>query len=156
MITKDTKCPSQVFYDSYVDLYFICTNFGLEIWFSSNDDICKCLIDMKSSWTKYVFWDVNNNKWRKWCKFYSLFLSNNTFGLPVITKDTKCPSLVYYVWFFDLHTGWGKFVLETWFPPNDDIRKCSFGMKNGWTKNAFWEVNNKKWRKLCVCFTFLI
>jgi hypothetical protein len=112
--------------------------------------------DVGHGWIKNAFWNVNNKKWLKWCKFDSLFISNNTFGLPVIIKDTKCPSLVFYVWFVDLHTSWAKFVLETWFPPNDDIRKCLFGMKNSWTKNAFWEVNNKKWRKLCVCFTFLI
>jgi hypothetical protein len=38
------------------------------------------------------FWDVNNKKWRKWCKFVSHFLYKNTYGLPVLTKDTKCPN----------------------------------------------------------------
>jgi hypothetical protein len=81
------------------------------------------------------------------------FISNNTFGLPVITKDTKCPSLVFYVWFVDIHTSWTKFVPELWFSPND-IRKCLLDVKHGWTKNAFWEVNNKKWRKLCVFVSY--
>jgi hypothetical protein len=40
-------------------------------------------------------------------------------------------------------------VLKTWFPPNDDIRKCLLDMKHGWTKKAFWDVNNKKCRKWC-------
>jgi uncharacterized protein YjaG (DUF416 family) len=28
---------------------------------------------MSHSWTKNAFWDVNNKKWRKWCKFVSHF-----------------------------------------------------------------------------------
>jgi hypothetical protein len=37
-----------------------------------------------------------------------------------------------------------KYVLETWFSPNYDIRKCLLDMKHGWTKNAFetWIIRN--------------
>jgi hypothetical protein len=63
-----------------------------------------CFFDMKPSWTKNVFWDVNNKKWRKWCKFDSPFLFNYTYVFPVLTKDTKCPNLVFYDWLFDLQT----------------------------------------------------
>jgi hypothetical protein len=43
-------------------------------------------------------------------------------------------------------------VLETWFSTNNDIRKCLLAMKNGWIKNAFWDVNNKKCSKWCTFF----
>jgi hypothetical protein len=36
---------------------------------------------------------------------FHLFIKN-TYGLPVFTKDTKCPNQVFYVWLVDLH----KFV----------------------------------------------
>jgi hypothetical protein len=28
-------------------------------------------------------------------------ISNNTYGLPVLKKDTKCPNQVFYVWLVD-------------------------------------------------------
>jgi hypothetical protein len=40
--------------------------------------IFECLLDMKHSWTKNAFWEVNNKKWRKCCKFVSPYLFNNT------------------------------------------------------------------------------
>jgi hypothetical protein len=70
---------------------------------------------MRHSWTKSAFWDVNNKKWRKRCKFVSAFLSNNSYGLPVLTKDTKCPNQVFYVWLVDLQTICAKYDLETRF-----------------------------------------
>jgi hypothetical protein len=57
-----------------------------------NIDIRICLLDMKHSWTKNAFWDVNKKKWRKWCKFVSPYLFNNTYGLKVLRKETKCPN----------------------------------------------------------------
>jgi hypothetical protein len=53
----------------------------------------------------------------------SPYLSHNTCGLPVLTKHTKCPNQVFYVWIVDLQTICAKYGLETWFSPNDDIRK---------------------------------
>jgi hypothetical protein len=50
----------------------------------------------------------------------ALYLSYNTYGLPVLTKDTKCPNQVFYVC--------AKYGLETSFSPNDDIRKYSLEM----------------------------
>jgi hypothetical protein len=82
-------------------------------------------------------------------KFVTPFLFSNTYGLPVLTKDTKCPNQVFYLWLVDLETICAKYDLETWFAPNDVIRKCLFDMKHGWTKHAFWDVNNKKWRWWC-------
>jgi hypothetical protein len=63
---------------------------------------------------------------------------------------------VYYVWLVDLQTICAKYGLETWYNPNEDIRKCLLDMNHGWNKNAYRDVINKKWRKWCVCITFLI
>jgi hypothetical protein len=131
----------------FVDLQTSCAKYGLETWFSPNYDIRKCLLDMQRSWTKNAFWDMNNKKWRKWCKFVSPFLFNNTYGSPVITMVTKCSNQVFYVWMVDLHTICAKYWLLTWLTPNNDIRKCLFVMQRCWIKNAFWVLNNKKWRK---------
>jgi hypothetical protein len=53
----------------------------------------------------------------------SHYVSFNTYGLTVLTKDTKCPNQVFYVWIVDLQTICTKYGLETWFSPNDYIRK---------------------------------
>jgi hypothetical protein len=68
----------------------------VETWFTPNDAIRKCLSDMKTIWNKIAFWDVNNMKWRKWCNIVSPFLFNNTYGLPVLTMENKCPNQVFY------------------------------------------------------------
>jgi hypothetical protein len=47
------------------------------MWFSPMDDIRKCLLDMKNSWTKNEFWDVNDKNWRK------RFLFNNTYNFVI-------------------------------------------------------------------------
>jgi hypothetical protein len=127
----------------------ICAKHLLETWFSPNDDIRKCLLDMKGGSNKNAFWDVNTKKWRKWCTFVSPFLFNNTYVLSVITTGTKCTNKVFYVWLVDLQTICAKYGQETWFSPNDDIRKYLLDKKHCSNKNAFWYVNKKKWRKWC-------
>jgi hypothetical protein len=102
---------------------------------------------MQHGSTKNAFWDVNNKKWRKWCKFVPHFLFNNTCGLPVVTMDTKCPNRVFFVWFVDLHTICAKQRLQTLVAPNNDNRVCLLVIKHSWTLKAFGDVNYKKWRK---------
>jgi hypothetical protein len=84
------------------DLQTTCAKNGLETLFSPHDDIRKCLLDMKHGSTKNAFCVVNNKKWRKWCKFVSPFLFNITYGLPVLTMDTKCQNQVFSFLFVDL------------------------------------------------------
>jgi hypothetical protein len=105
---------------------------------------------MKHSWTYNAYCDENNNKWRKWCEFVSPLILNNTYGLPVFTKETKCPNKVFYVWFAELQITCTKYGLEKSFLPNDEIRKCLLDIKQSWIKNASWDLNNKKWRKWCM------
>jgi hypothetical protein len=45
-----------------------------------------------------------------------------------------------------------KWSLETSLPPNNDIRICLLDRRHSWTESAFWNVNNKKWRKWCKDF----
>jgi hypothetical protein len=142
--TKDTKCPNYVFYVSLVHLQNICATYGLETWFCPNHDIRKCLLAMKHGWTKNVFWGVNMNKWRKWCKFVSPNLSHDTYGLLGLTMEIKCSNHVFYVWLVDQQTTCAKYGLEVWITSNN-IRICLLDMRHVWYKNAFWDVNNKKW-----------
>jgi hypothetical protein len=51
-------------------------------------------------------------------------------------------SSIFSIWLVDSLCA--KYGLETWFCPIDDILKGLLDMKHGWTKNAFWDVNNKK------------
>jgi hypothetical protein len=111
VLLTETKCPNQVFYVLLVDLQTICATYGRETWFSTNDDIRKCLLDMKNVSTKNAFWGFNDKDWRKWCDFVSPFLFNNTYGLPVVTKETKCPNQVFYDWAV-LNRAWKRDPLQ--------------------------------------------
>jgi hypothetical protein len=99
-----TKCRNQVFYVWLVDLQTICIKYGVETWFSPNDDFRICLFDKQHSRTKNAFWILNYKKWRKMCKFVLLILFKNISGLPVLRMGTKCPNQVFYVWLVDLQT----------------------------------------------------
>jgi hypothetical protein len=72
---------------------------------------------MKHIWTCIAFWNMNNMKWRKWCKFDIHLLFNNTYGFPVLTKDTKYPNQVFIFdrWIyrsFVPNTGWKRDSLQ--------------------------------------------
>jgi hypothetical protein len=98
----DTKGPNQLSYGWLVDLQTFCVKQVLESWLFPINDIRTCFLDMKHSWTKNAFWDMNNKKLRKWCKFVTPFLFIKTYGLTVLRKDTKCPNQVFYVSLVDL------------------------------------------------------
>jgi hypothetical protein len=104
VLTIDTKFPNLVLYVWLVDLQTICAKYVLETWLFPNNDIGICLLEMQCSWTKNASWNLKSEKWRKWCKIVSPFLFNNTYGLTVLTIDTKCPNQVFYVWLVDLQT----------------------------------------------------
>jgi hypothetical protein len=99
----------------------------LETWLSPHNDIRIFFFYLKHSWTKTAFWDDNNKEWCKWCKLVSSFLSNNAYGLPVLTKNTRCPNQVFYVSsiyrLFVIDRGWKRdslqimifvYVFSTW------------------------------------------
>jgi hypothetical protein len=75
------------------------------------------LLDINNSWSKNAFWDVNNKKWRKWCKFVSPSLFNNNYGLPVVTMVTNV-QINYFMFdwsiyrIFVLNTGWKRDSLQ--------------------------------------------
>jgi hypothetical protein len=57
---------------------------------------------------------------------------------------------IFYIWLVYLQTMCRKNGLEKWISPNHNIHICLFDMQCNWTKNVFWKVNNRKWRKLCI------
>jgi hypothetical protein len=63
-----------------------------------------CLFDKQRNRIKNAFWDLNNQKWRKWCEFVLRFLFNNTSGLFVLTMGTICSNQLFYVWLVHLQT----------------------------------------------------
>jgi hypothetical protein len=78
-------------------------------------------VNVCSTWSmvniKDAFWYVNNKKWPKMCKFVSPFSFYNTYGLPVLSMDTKCPKQVFEVSLVNLHTfvlnwAWKRFILQ--------------------------------------------
>jgi hypothetical protein len=108
----DIKPPNEVFYVWLVDLQIICAKKSLETLVPPNIVSCICFLVMKHRCTKNAFWNVNNKKCRKWFKFVTPFLFNHSYGLPVITMDTKCPNQVFYVWLVDLQTICAKYGLK--------------------------------------------
>jgi hypothetical protein len=80
-------------------------------------------------------------------------LFNNTYGLPVLTKDLKCPNKLFYVWLVYLNrllvqnTGWERDSLQMMMLVN----VCST-WRMVHIKDAFSYVNNKKWRKSVSLF----
>jgi hypothetical protein len=150
VLTMGDNYPNQVIHAWLVDLHTISTKYGMETWtLSPNDDIRKCLLDIQRSWTKNAIWNLNSKKWTKWCIFVSLLLFNNIYGLPVHTIGITCPNQLFYLWLFDLQIICAKYRLKTWLPPNDETCKYLPDMQRSWNQNAFWDVNNKKWRKRC-------
>jgi hypothetical protein len=69
---------------------------------------------MQRSWTNKAVWNLKSKKLRKWCNFVSPFLFNKSYGLRVLTIDTKCPNQLFYVRLVDLHTISAKQGLETY------------------------------------------
>jgi hypothetical protein len=107
-----------------------------------------------SAWSivhiKNAFWYVNKKKYSIWCKFVSLFLFNNAYGLPVLTMGTKYPNQVFYIywWIYWL------FVLNTTLKHNSIQMMIFVNLYSKWSmvyiKDAFWYVSNKKLRKWCL------
>jgi hypothetical protein len=100
---------------------------------------------------------LHRKKWPEWCILDSPYLFNNSIGLPALTINTTCRNQLFYVSLFDLQTNYAKLGLKTWITPNGVIRIYLHDMQRSWTKNAIWNLNNKKWNKGCILvshFTF--
>jgi hypothetical protein len=68
----------------------------------------------------------------------------------VFSICTNCPNKVFFVWLVDLKTICAKYGLETCLTPNVDIRIYLFDSQCSWSKYAIWNMNIKKWSKLCI------
>jgi hypothetical protein len=77
----------------------------------------------------------------------SPFLINDTYGLTVLTKDTKFPIQVVYVCLVDLQLICAKLGLKTWLSPRNDINICLLDMQRCYTKKTIWALNSKKCHK---------
>jgi hypothetical protein len=72
---------------------------------------------MNHSWTKDAVSDVNNKKWRKWCKIFSPPLFKNSYGLPVL-RTAPNVQIKYFVFDFSicclfvLNTDWKRDFLQ--------------------------------------------
>jgi hypothetical protein len=74
-----------------------CAKYGLKTRISRNDEIRKCLLDMKHGSNKNAFWDVINNKWYRW---FHLFFKTLMAYLRLQRHQISNP--VFYVWLVDL------------------------------------------------------
>jgi hypothetical protein len=106
---------------------------------------------MQHSWTKNGFWDVNNKKWRKWCKLLLIpylitlraYLCHNgnqlskSIFLCLIARSTD----------YLFQIGAGKVTHSKWW-----YSYCLLDMHRSWTKNAFGNLKCKKWLKWCILF----
>jgi hypothetical protein len=146
-LTTDNKCTNQVFYVWLVYLQTICAKQVLETCLSPNNDISICLLNMRHSWTKKAFWDVNNKKRPKSCSSFHLS-SLITFMAYLCSQWTPNVLMTYImfdwstyrlfvlkqVWkrdFFQIvifryvSTTWGMFEtktrFETWITRNDEM-----------------------------------
>jgi hypothetical protein len=62
VLAMDTNCPNQVYHVWLVDVQSISAKLGLETCLSPNNDIRIRLHNVRHSWNKWAFWDVNNKK----------------------------------------------------------------------------------------------
>jgi hypothetical protein len=106
------------------------------------------LLDMMHSWMKTHFetW-ITRNDVNSVNLFHLSYLI--TFMVYLCTQRAPNVQIKYFVWLVCLQTICVKYVLETWFSPKDDIRRCLLDMNRRWMKNKFCDVNKKKWRKWC-------
>jgi hypothetical protein len=126
VLTIDTSYPNHVFYFDWSNNNLFVINRVRKPFSSPNNDIRICLLDMRHSWITNAFWDVNNMKWRKWCKFVPPFLFNDTYGLPVLTIESKCPNQEFYHWLV-LNMGWKRDSFQIM------IFACLFDLKHSWS-----------------------
>jgi hypothetical protein len=107
----DTKCPNEVFYVWLVELQTICAKYGLETWFSPNNDIRSCLLDMKHGTTKNAFWDVNN---KNYVSGISLFHLSYLITLKAYLHSQRTPNVQinFHMFYWSIYrsfvpnTGW--------------------------------------------------
>jgi hypothetical protein len=100
---------------------------------------------MKRGWTESAFWNVNNKKWLTWCMFNLPYLI--TLMAYLCSEWTPKVQSKYFVFHWSIYR---LFVLDTVWKRDSlemmNIRNCFQDIKHVPTKNAFRDVNNKKWR----------
>jgi hypothetical protein len=116
VLTIYTRCPNQVYLIFDWPFYRICV---LNTGWKRDSHQLMIFVNVCSTWSKVEL----NTRFETWITIVTRLLFNNTYGLPVLTMDTKCPNQEFYVWLFDLQIICAKYRLETSLSPCDDIRK---------------------------------
>jgi hypothetical protein len=116
-LQRKPKFPSQVFYVWLVDLQPICAKYGLGTWLSPNYDIRICLFDMRHSWTKNAFWDVNKKNYVNGVSLFNLpYLI--TLMAYLCSQWTRNVQMKYFMFhwliyrLFVLYRGWRRESLQ--------------------------------------------
>jgi hypothetical protein len=83
----------------------------METWLSPNKDIRICFLDMNYSWNKNAFWEVNNKRRRKWCKFVSrsYLITLVAYLCSQMTPNVQIKYFIFVWWIYTLfllNTGW--------------------------------------------------
>jgi hypothetical protein len=100
-----------------VDLQKICAKYVLETWFLPDDDIRKCLLDMKYGRTKYALRDVNIMKWLKWWDLFPLSYLR-TLMAHLCSQWTRNFQKKYFTFYwsiyrlFVINRGWNRDSLQ--------------------------------------------
>jgi hypothetical protein len=110
-LTTDNKCPNPLFY-VWLPVYILFViNTG---WIR---DSLQMLLYVNVCSTIKAFWDVNNKKWRIWCKFVSP-LSLKTFIAYLSSQTTPNFQIKYFMFdwsiyrLFVLNRGWKRDSLQ--------------------------------------------
>jgi hypothetical protein len=95
VLTMDTGCTNQVFLIFDWSIYRTCV---LNTGWKRESLQLMIFVNVCTSWSKVEL----NTRFETWITIVSPFLFNYSYGLPVFTMDTKCPSQVFHVWLVDL------------------------------------------------------
>jgi hypothetical protein len=146
----DTKCPNQYFmFDCSIYRLFVLSrgwkreSFQIMIF----EYVCSTwiIVELKTHFQT----SITRNNLNGVSLFHLSYLI--TLMAYQCTHRTLNVQIKYFMFDWSINR---LFVQTTCWKRDDDILKNLLDMKHGWMKNAFWDVNNKIWRKGCVCFKF--
>jgi hypothetical protein len=137
-----------------VDLHTIYGTYKQKTWFHTKNDIRICLVDMRHVWSiKRFLRRVKQEMTKMVFLFHISYLI--TLMAYLCSKWTPNVQIEYFMFVrsaeYVLNTGWKR---DSY--PNDDTRKGLLDMKYSWTKNACWDVNNKKLRLFHISYLLTI
>jgi hypothetical protein len=115
----------------------------LEIMILVNACSTLSIVELKTRFDSRITYDVNG---------VSLFHFSHLITLMAYLCSQWTPNvqIMYFMFVWSIYRlfvlNWAR---KTCLSPNNDNRICLLGMRHSWTKCAFWDMNNKNWRKCC-------